>query len=380
MHIFELVMRIVYFYPMKALSVMGHSYQLHWTRNTLSFLCKFLGHWTRWNPLYDPELTVINTQFDTVKVRIYQPKERESDGAMIFIHGGGFVLLDVDTYDGVTRELAKKSKMVTISIDYRLAPEHLFPAGIEDCVRAAAFFLREGHKGYGVDPTKVAVVGDSAGGNLAAVVARRLRGMADVPALKLQLLIYPVMQFVDFLTPSYQLYYQEYAGTSLLDPESIARWLMMYIGVDPTPEHLDMVLKNNHTTAEARQAQQFDYVRHEHLPAAFLNGAMYKSSPSLYGNHQLYQKLEPFLLNPDFSPLMASDLSNLPKAMIITMQYDILRDDGVWYAKRLREQGVDVTWKHYDGGFHGLIQFHTEVELASTVLSDVIRFVRENLV
>jgi acetyl esterase/lipase len=222
-------------------------------------------------------------------------------------------------------------------------------------------------------------MGDSAGGNLAAVVARRLRGRADLPPLKLQVLLYPVMQYVDLLTPSYQLYYEEYAGTSLLDPESIARWLMMYLGIEPLPDRVASVLRNNHTTLLARRAPQFDFLRHDSLPDAFLNHSAYAQPPTLYGDSKVYEVLAPFLLDPDFSPLMASDLSSLPSALVVTCQFDILRDEGYWYAERLRNSGVPVEWKHYESGFHALMNFHTEIDLGRQLIEDVARFLHENI-
>ncbi len=94
---------------------------------------------------------------------------------------------------------------------------------------------------------------------------------------------------------------------------------------------------------------------------------------------QVSRQLEPFLFNADFSPIMADDLSDLPRTLLVTCQYDVLRDEGFLYGKRLREHGVDVTWKHYQHGFHAILNVHTEIELGRTMLKDMARYVHENL-
>jgi acetyl esterase len=122
--------------------------------------------------------------------RVYTPPGARGGAApgLIYFHGGGWVLGTRDTYDRVCRALARVSGVIVISVEYRLAPEHPFPAPGEDAVAAARWVL-ENARSFGMDPLRVAVGGDSAGGNLAAVVAQALRGDAVRPAF--QLLVYP---------------------------------------------------------------------------------------------------------------------------------------------------------------------------------------------
>jgi len=131
----------------------------------------------------------------TIAVRVYRPVKTEILPALIFFHGGGFVICNLDTHDRLCRSLAKASGCAVISVDYRLAPEHKYPAAVDDAY-AATQYLAEHAAEFGIDPNRIAVGGDSAGGNLAAVVsllARDRRG----PRLKFQLLIYPLVDFND---------------------------------------------------------------------------------------------------------------------------------------------------------------------------------------
>ncbi len=136
-----------------------------------------------------------------IPVRIYAPNEQRRLPALVYFHGGGFVIGSLDTHDGTCRSLANAIGCAVVSVDYRLAPEHKFPAGPEDCYAATRWVAEKGGE-IGVDGSRVAVAGDSAGGNLAAVVALMARDRRG-PALRHQLLIYPVANH-DFGTPSYE--------------------------------------------------------------------------------------------------------------------------------------------------------------------------------
>ena len=135
-----------------------------------------------------------------IPVRVYTP---EGDGpfpALVFFHGGGFVICGLDSHDGVSRALANAGGCVVVSVDYRLAPEHVYPAAPEDCYAATCWVSEKGAE-IGVDTTRIAVGGDSAGGNLAAVTSLMARDRGG-PDLRHQMLVYPVTDF-SFDTPSY---------------------------------------------------------------------------------------------------------------------------------------------------------------------------------
>jgi acetyl esterase len=123
---------------------------------------------------------------EKIAVRAYRPVLNETLPALVFFHGGGWTIGDLDTHDVVCRQLAIGARCVVLSVDYRLAPESPFPAAVEDCICAARYVLRNSHS-LKIDPGRIAVGGDSAGGNLAAVVALAMRG----EGIAFQLLIYP---------------------------------------------------------------------------------------------------------------------------------------------------------------------------------------------
>ena len=156
------------------------------------------------DPLFGPVDSVSSVEDretdDGVPVRIYRPDDStEPSPALVFFHGGGWVVGSIETHDGITRALANRSGCVVVSVEYRVAPEHRFPAAIDDAWSATRWVLSNAAE-LGIDPARLAVGGDSSGGNLAAAVALRARD-ADIP-LALQLLVYPVLDR-SFSTGSY---------------------------------------------------------------------------------------------------------------------------------------------------------------------------------
>jgi acetyl esterase len=250
-----------------------------------------------------------------VPLRIYRPLSadgRRPLAAVVYLHGGGWVTCDLDTHDRLCRTLANRSGAAVIAVDYRRAPEHPFPAAVDDGL-AALDWTRAHAADLGVDLARLAVAGDSAGGNLAAVIARRDRDGGGAPPLALQVLLLPVTDAA-MDTPSYT----ENADGFYLTHAAM-RW----------------------------------YWDH------YLGGA------------------DP--LHPDASPLRASDLRGLPPALVVTAEYDPLRDEGEAYAERLRTAGVRVRFRRYEGMVHGFIRWGAAVDAATAALDEVGRGIGEAL-
>ena len=246
-----------------------------------------------------PVKTVENRLIDgpngDIPIRVYTPDvDGEKLPALVYYHGGGWTIGSVDTYDGVCRNLANSSGCKVISVDYRLAPEHRFPKGLEDCYAATQWVFD--HAGaLQIVPDQISIGGDSAGGNYTAVVtlmAKERKG----PNIKSQLLIYPATDALRSITDS-----------------------------------------------------PYDSIR-ENASAPILTSALTKSFWDHYLNNE--EDAE----NKYASPIRADDLSELPPTLLITAQYDPLRDEGEAYGARLQASGVDIEMHRYDGLIHGFIQ------------------------
>jgi acetyl esterase len=143
-----------------------------------------------------------------IPIRIYTPDAPAPRPALVYFHGGGWVVCDLDTHDVVCTAMARRAGAVVVAVDYRLAPEHKFPAAVIDSYAATSWVASNSEK-LGIDPKRISVGGDSAGGNLAAVVALKSRD-EDGPAIALQVMVYPVTDLSSFDTPSYREFGQDH--------------------------------------------------------------------------------------------------------------------------------------------------------------------------
>lgn len=373
MYVVELVLRFSYVYPGR---LCPNAYcQLAVTRFSLEHLVKLIGPWT----LYDPDVTINDIRLDSVPTRVYVPRNRSSDGAIVFIHGGGFVLGNVAIYESMVRQIAKDSGMVTFSLDYRLAPEHVFPAGLNDCERAVVHVLKHSYKDYGFNRERVALMGDSAGGGLVATLTHRLRHRRDLPQPKAQVLMYPLLQVHNLRTPSYEYYYREMAGTAFVDPRLVAQYYMMYAGIDDesNAKLTPLILDSKHLSRTARQHFE-KYLDLNLIPEEFKDDRNVTDWPHEYDANAT-SALAHLLQNPEFTPMLQSDLTKLPKALVVTMEYDVLRDEGTVYANRLRTAGIPTTWKHFPTGFHAMLNFNTLIETSRRIVRYVSKWTRENV-
>ena len=165
-----------------------------------------------------------------IPVRVYTPVATEDAvPGVVYLHGGGWAIMGIETHDWICRRLAKESGAVVVSVEYRLAPEHPFPAPLDDCYHATQWVVDHASD-FGIDPTRVAVAGDSAGGNLSAAVALRARA-AGGPALAAQVLVYPVTD-ASFDTGSYS----ENGKGYLLEADGMRWFWQQYLGPDGDPD------------------------------------------------------------------------------------------------------------------------------------------------
>uniref|UniRef100_A0A8C5QQI7 Neutral cholesterol ester hydrolase 1 n=1 Tax=Leptobrachium leishanense TaxID=445787 RepID=A0A8C5QQI7_9ANUR len=336
------------------------------------------------DPVSSGNLKVTDTVFDGVEVRIFEPTS-EPHGALkcsvIYLHGGAWALgsARTRTYDSLCRKVSEDVNAVVVSIEYRLVPDVHFPTPLNDVLTATKYFLRpEVLRKYSVDLDRIAISGDSAGGNMAAAVCQQLtEDPNQTIKLKLQALINPVLQVLDFNTPSYQ------QNTDMLIVPRLRtiKFCLDYLNVSHAFAH--SILVNNHTSLDSEETvalrERLNW--NTLLPVSFKKN--YKPVVQSIGNPSLVQKF-PALLDARASPLIApkKNLQLLPKTYIQTCEHDGVRDDGIMYAKRLQEAGIDVTHDHYDDGFHGCMIFTVwpiYFSVGARARDGYIKWLKENL-
>lgn len=243
-------------------------------------------------PLHAVQDVTAQTASGEVPVRIYTPVEADSYGVLVYFHGGAFFLGSLETHDHVARSLAKETGLKVVSVGYRLAPEAAFPAGLDDCYAVVRWVAEEGGS-LAWDGATLAVAGDSSGGTFVAAVAARAHD-DDFHRITHQVLYYPSLD-LDFDVDRYASLRQNAVGYGM-ETAGLKPFNAFYIdsGADPA--------------------------------------------------------------DPLVSPVKRVDLTGLPPALVVTGEYDPLRDEGELYGRRLREAGVDATVSRYEGAGHGFVQ------------------------
>ena len=254
-----------------------------------------------------------------IPVRVYAPDGEGPHPVVAFFHGGGFVLGDLDSHDAPARLLATGSDALVVSVDYRLAPEHPFPAGLEDCYTATEWLAANAEE-LGGDPERLAAAGDSAGGNLAAAVALAARDR-NGPDIDHQALVYPV--------------------------------------------------------TDMRRGPSDDYPsREENAEGYFLTA----DDMAYFDDH--YTDSWAHAANKYVSPIVAASHANLPPATVVTCGFDPLRDEGIAYAEALAADDTPVEHLHFEGLIHGvgnMVQEPADVQGGRDLLEAVADDLRDAL-
>ncbi len=263
------------------------------------------------------EELIMNCGDHDVTVRLYYPDmdKKKDRKLIIFFHGGGWVVGNINSYNKVCDTIAKKTDCKVASVDYRLAPENKFPAGLEDCYNAAKHFFENSNELFGIAPDKITIMGDSAGGNLSAAVCLMARDRGEFKP-KSQILLYPAT-------------YNDHSESSPF---------------------------------ESIRTKGKDYV----LTAERICEYM-----------ELYQSKEEDKESPYFAPYIAEDLSNQPATLIITAEYDPLRDEGEAYGEKLREAGNSVAVYRVENALHGFMSFPDFIPTVKKTYNMIVRFLDE---
>lgn len=248
-----------------------------------------------------------------VPVRVYRPNRKKisfNTQILLFLHGGGWVSESIETYNRVCLNLAKKTNRLVVSVDYRLAPEYRFPTALEDCYAVARKLFVD--SGLNIDPDNITLVGDSAGGNLAAAVSQLARDRKEFLP-KRQILIYPCVNS-DFS--------------------------------ENTP--FKSIVENGSDYLLTRK-NMMEYVN-------------------------MYKNCDEDLQNPYFAPILSEDFSNQPRTLIVTAEFDPLRDEGEAYGEKLREAGNDVEVHRIPDALHGFFSLSTRYFHVKQLLEYINRF------
>jgi acetyl esterase len=243
-------------------------------------------------PLHSVVDATAATPAGEVPVRIYTPVEADAYGLLVYFHGGAFFLGSLDTHDHVARALARETGHRVISVGYRLAPEAVFPAGLDDCYGVVRWAAEQAGS-LGWNGKNLAIAGDSSGGNFVAAVAAKAHD-DGFDRITHQVLFYPSLD-LDFDVDRYPSLRENAEGFGL-ETAGLLPFNSFYLGSGADPA------------------------------------------------------------DPLVSPLKREDLAGLPAALVITAEHDPLRDEGELYGRRLLEAGVDATVSRYEGANHGFVQ------------------------
>ncbi|XP_060125408.1 arylacetamide deacetylase-like 3 [Zootoca vivipara] len=257
---------------------------------------------------------------------------------------------------------------------FRLAPEHPYPVPVLDSLTAVIHFLKNA-KEYGVDPSRIAIVGESSGGTFATAICQELVTREDLPRVRAQVLIYPFLQGMDFNLPSYQ---QNHSIPPLFRKRA-AKFGFAYLTGKTINVPVDGILKGAHVPPVLREKYK-KWISADNIPEEFKARGYVPVAPAPF-SEDLYEQVKRGA-ETMFSPLLAEDdiIRQLPETFILTCEYDVLRDDGLLYKKRLEDNGVPVTYHHLPDGLHGILGLvglgPLEFPSSKKCMQDVVEFLK----
>ena len=263
-------------------------------------------------PLASVEDVTASTAYGEVPVRVYRAAADRTGGLLVYLHGGAFFLGSLETHDHVARSLAQETGCTVVSVGYRLAPEHAFPAGLQDSYGVLRWAAEHDER-LGWDGTTLALAGDSSGGTFVAAVAALARD-DGWDRLTHQVLLYPSLD-LDFDEDRYPSMRENAVGYGL-ETAGLKPFNAFYLDSGADPD------------------------------------------------------------DPLVSPIKRADLGGLPPALAVTAELDPLRDEGEAYADRLREAGVPTTTSRYDGAGHGFVQHFSWLPDYHRVYAEIAAFLR----
>ncbi|GFR61105.1 arylacetamide deacetylase-like 1 [Elysia marginata] len=339
-----------------------------------------LGTLVRGSPTFgssdpDPELQVTETVYSNIPVRVYEPLAltgKTNRPVIVFFHGG-WASLGLDIYEPIAREVAKSVSAVVVAVRFRVPPQHIHPAALDDCVKVTEHIIHQAHV-HDFDPNRVAVAGDGAGGQLAAAVAIKVK------------------KFIKMQTPSY-IENRKYLTGMRNNGDLLSSW--MRYGNIPA-EYLQDFLDNRHTSSSVKKSRWASYVSPSHYTAQHIRTPQLISQEKShnFGDEAVSDKFSSIITDPLFAPLMANDQDFLyvpSLAYIVTAGYDVTRDDGLIYWRRLKNAEIKAKLAHYEDGFQNMLAFApvrsrpTSVlfqftfDIGRKVLADLVDFLLDNL-
>ena len=348
-------------------------------------LTRFAYYWTlgAFN-IRDPNdnIAIVDELVQNVPIRIYKPMKRSDNRdetapmpTILFFHGGGFFVGSVDNLEPISYLTAKYTNYMVIYVEYRLIPEHKYPAALDDSYGVTKYLIARSSE-YQIDLDNLVLMGDSAGGNLAAVISQSLI-YERIARPKMQVLIYPILQFFDFTLPSYQINLPKKVLGNV-DHENFLNFIHYLTGIEVD----ESIFENGHTTSVHKESVYRHYVDKSALPNEFLTHADHKQVLPKNDTSFKYSKLAEILLDRRVSPLLVDDeflREHTPQFnYLLTAEMDILRDDGFIYANRLRKLDMHIEHRHYKNLFHGIYGL-IHGPLKFDIAPDLVKIVSEEI-